>query len=200
MLDRAGGWMQQEEADEALVYQIAQGDQRALRMLMARHMARVIRLAEGVLGTAAESDDVAQETFVRVWRCAASFDPAVAKFTTWLHRIALNLAIDRSRRPRGNPIEDAEHAAIDEPGALGHLIEKENENAVAQCILQLSGRQRAALTLFYFEGLSGRDAAAAMAMSEKAFESLLARARAALRECIVRTQAPPAGRKHNDFE
>jgi RNA polymerase sigma-70 factor (ECF subfamily) len=195
MLDRVGGRMQQEEADEALMHRIALGDQRALRILMGRYMARVVRLAEGVLGSAAESDDVAQETFLRVWHNAAIFDPAVAKFTTWLHRIALNLAIDRSRRPRGNPIEDAEHATTDESGALGDLIENQEENVVAQCILQLPERQRAALTLFHFEGLSGRDAAAAMSMSDKAFESLLTRARAALKERFVRAQAPPPGRR-----
>jgi RNA polymerase sigma-70 factor (ECF subfamily) len=119
---------------------------------------------------------------------AATFDPDVARFTTWLHRIAINLAIDRSRRPRSDPIENAEHIAMDEPNALTNLITKEEENAIAECILQLPERQRTALALFHFEGLSGRDAAAAMEMSEKAFESLLIRARATLKQHAVRAR------------
>jgi RNA polymerase sigma factor (sigma-70 family) len=73
----------------------------------------------------ADEADVAQETFVRVWSRAATFDPKVAQFTTWLHRIALNLAIDRFRRPRGDPIEHAEHVATDEPSALANFDQKE---------------------------------------------------------------------------
>jgi RNA polymerase sigma-70 factor, ECF subfamily len=177
--------MHEGDRDEALLGKSALGDQRAFRMLMARHMGRTIRLAESILGGTADADDIAQEAFVRVWKGAASFDPAVAAFTTWLYRIVLNLAIDRSRRPRGDPIENAEHVAMDEPGALAGLIAKEEHDAMAACIAQLPERQRAAIALFHFEDLSGREAAAAMEMTEKAFESLLTRARATLRQSVL---------------
>lgn len=183
--------MHDEEADEALMLRIAQGDQRAFRILMARHIGRVIRVAEAVLGSPLESDDVAQETFVRVWSRVATFNPDVARFTTWLYRITINLAIDRYRRPRGDPIEKAENVAVDEPSALTTLIAEEEKHAIAQGMSELPSRQRAALALFHFEGLSGRDAAAAMRMSEKAFESLLIRARASLKERVMRTPPRP---------
>jgi RNA polymerase sigma-70 factor, ECF subfamily len=177
--------MDEGDADEALMLQTALGSHRAFRILMARHIGSTIRIAETVLGDTAESDDVAQEAFMRVWRRASSFDPSVARFTTWLYRIVVNLAIDRARRPRGDPIENAEHVATDEPGALASIIAKEDASTVGQCIAQLPERQRAALALFHFEGLSGRDAAQVMEMTEKAFESLLIRARAALKQRVL---------------
>lgn len=183
--------MHEEEADEALMRKIAQGDQVAFRVLMARHMERIIRIAETVLRSSAHSDDVAQETFVRVWSRAATFNPEIARFTTWLYRIAVNLAVDRSRQPTADPIEHAEHVAADEPNALVNLIAEEERNAVAQCMSELSAHQRAAISLFHFEGLHGREAAAAMQMSEKAFESLLMRARATLRQRVMLAQARP---------
>jgi RNA polymerase sigma-70 factor (ECF subfamily) len=165
--------MQAGDADEALMIQVALADHRAFRILMARHMVRTIRIADAVLASSTDSDDVAQEAFVRVWRGASSFDPTVARFTTWLYRIVVNLAIDRARRPRAEPIENAEHIATDEPSALANIIAKEDASTITECISQLPDRQRAALALFHFEGLSGRDAAEAMEMTEKAFESLL---------------------------
>ena len=180
--------MHEGDTDEALVAQSASGNHRAFRLLMVRHMGRTIRLAESILGGSSDADDVAQEAFVRIWKGASSFDPAVARFTTWLYRIVVNLAIDRSRRARGDPIEAAADIAADEPGALAGLIAKEEQDAVTACISQLPERQRAAIALFHFEGLSGREAAAVMEVSEKAFESLLIRARATLKQRLLETQ------------
>ena len=92
--------MLERESDEELLARTASGDQRAFRPLIARHMGRAIRLAQAIVGNAADADDVAQDAFMRVWSQAASFDPSLARFTTWLHRIVVNLAIDRTRRPR----------------------------------------------------------------------------------------------------
>jgi RNA polymerase sigma-70 factor (ECF subfamily) len=181
--------MHEGEADEALMVQTARGSHRAFRILMARHMGRTLRIAETVLGSATDSDDVAQEAFARVWGRASSFDPTVAQFTTWLYRIVVNLAIDRARRPRSDPIEAAEHVATEEPNALSRLIASEEQNTIAEYIAQLPERQRVALALFHFEGLSGRDAAQALEMTDKAFESLLVRARATLKQRLLREQA-----------
>lgn len=164
---------------------IAAEDSRALRSLMDRHMGRTIRLAEGILRSSAESEDVAQEAFVRVWRLASSFDPRRGRFTTWLNRIVVNLAIDRLRKPRGEAIEVAEEIASGEADALAEMISGEERRAVEAAIAALPERQRAAIALFHFEGLSGREGAAAMDLGEKAFESLLIRARTSLREKVA---------------
>lgn len=180
------------ETDEALMALVAARDQRAFRMLAERHMGRAIRLAERVAGNA-EADDIGQEAFLRVWTRSQAFDPAVGGFTTWLYRIVLNLAIDRRRRPAHRPIEDAGEVASLEPEPVTRIIADEQARAISTAMAALPERQRAAIALFHMEGLSGRDAAAVMSISEKAFESLLTRARAALKQHVEKTM-PADGR------
>lgn len=171
------------ESDEALMALVVARDQRAFRVLTERHMARAIGFAERVVGNA-EADDIAQEAFLRVWTRAQSFDAGAGRFTTWLYRIVLNLAIDRKRRPAGAPIEEAGEIASADPDPVVQIIADEEARAVAQAMAALPERQRAAIALFHMEGLSGREAAQAMNVSEKAFESLLTRARSALKQLV----------------
>jgi RNA polymerase sigma-70 factor (ECF subfamily) len=177
--------MSEGDNDEDLMRRVATSDNRAFRVLMARHIGRVIRVAQTTVGSAAEADDIAQEAFIRVWKNAVSFDPMQGRFTTWLHRIVMNLAIDRLRKPRGEALESAGDVATDEPGALGMLIAREEQRSMAEALAALPERQRAAIALFYFEGLSGRESAQALDIGEKAFESLLLRARAALKQRVL---------------
>jgi RNA polymerase sigma-70 factor (ECF subfamily) len=177
--------MREEASDEALMVEVAAGHSPALRMLMERHMRRAIRLAEGILRSPAEAEDVAQEAFVRVWRQAGSFDAGRGRFQTWLNRIVVNLAIDRIRKPRGEALDAIAEPASSAPDALAELISGEERQAVEAAIAALPERQRAAIALFHFEGLSGREGAAAMSLGEKAFESLLIRARAALKAHVA---------------
>ncbi|MCM5557688.1 RNA polymerase sigma factor [Pleomorphomonas sp. NRK JP5] len=172
------------DSDESLLKKISAGDQRALRLLMDRHMARAIRLAERVLRDAAAADDVAQEAFVRVWKHASRFDEDKAQFTTWLYRIVVNLALDRTRRPGHAPLEDALEVADTAPDGEEALARRQRVALLGSGLAALPERQRAALTLFHLEGLSGREGAAAMNVSEKSFESLLGRGRTALRAWI----------------
>ena len=177
--------MLKEESDEMLMAAIASGDQRSLRLLMDRHMTAVIRLSERILLAQSEADDIAQEAFFRVWRNAARFDPGRARFKTWFYRIVVNLAIDRKRRPVPAPIEAAADQASGAPDALAAVIEAERRRNIETALASLPEKQRAAIALFHFEGLSAREAAAAMSMSGKAFESLLTRARRALKQQIA---------------
>lgn len=176
--------MLESASDEDLMEQIAAGDHAAFRVLMARHMRRAIRVAQGVLRQASEADDVAQDAFLRMWRHARAFDPARARFTTWMHRIVVNLAIDRMRQPRLQALELAQEVADETPSPFARLAQSQEQRAIDAALAQLPARQRAAITLFHFEGLSGRESAQALELSEDAFESLLARARAALKRAI----------------
>jgi RNA polymerase sigma-70 factor, ECF subfamily len=171
-------------SDEDLMARVAAGDHVAFRGLMARHMRRAIRITQGILGSAADADDVAQEAFLRVWKKAGSFDPARARFTIWMHKIVVNLAIDGTRAPRTEPIEHAEHVHDGAPDALITLMDAQERHTMQQALARLSEHHRAAITLFHFEGLSGRDSAQAMSLSEAAFESLLTRARAMLKQHV----------------
>ncbi|SFM87915.1 RNA polymerase sigma-70 factor, ECF subfamily [Pleomorphomonas diazotrophica] len=174
----------QADTDESLLKRISAGDQRALRLLMDRHMARAIRLAERVLRDSAAADDVAQEAFVRVWKHASRFDEDRAQFTTWLYRIVMNLALDRARRPGHAPLDDALDVADSAPDGEETLVRRERVRLLGSGLAALPERQRAALTLFHLEGLTGREGAAAMNVSEKSFESLLGRGRAALKAWV----------------
>jgi RNA polymerase sigma-70 factor (ECF subfamily) len=147
-------------------------------------MTLAIRVAQRVVGNVAEADDIGQDAFLRVWSRAASFDPRVARFTTWLYRVVLNLALDRARKPSHAPIDEAAEIRSDDPEPVTLMIEDEKRGMIAAAMATLPERQRAAVVLFHMEGLSGRDAAQAMSLSEKAFESLLVRARSALRQYV----------------
>ena len=176
--------MMDTEADEMLVTRIAARDQRALRILMERHMTRALRVAQRVLINAADADDVGQEAFMRVWTNAASFDPSTARFTTWFYRIVLNLALDQARKPKHRPLEDAADMHADGQIAEDRLIDMQQQSTLNTALAQLTDRQRAAIALFHMEGLSLRDASQVMGLADKAFESLLTRARATLKQRV----------------
>ncbi|MDX2203634.1 MAG: RNA polymerase sigma factor [Hyphomicrobiaceae bacterium] len=177
-----------EITDEQLLAQVARRDQRALRLLMDRHMQRAIALAERIVGGNSDADDIAQEAFLRVWSKAEQFDPSAGRFTSWMYRIVFNLALDRRRAMRSPlPIEDAEHVPTGGPGQLDILLADEDGRAVDRALARLSARQRAAIALFHMDGMSCREAGEVMGLSESAFDSLLNRARKALRQEVQAT-------------
>jgi RNA polymerase sigma-70 factor (ECF subfamily) len=179
----------QEESDEDLMERIAGGDSRALRVLMQRHMPRTVRMAERITRNRADADDVAQDAFLRVWRKAASFDVTRGRFSGWLGQIVANLSIDRLRMRRTEPLDPDLDIADPAPRADDDLAAAEERAAVDAALAELPERQRVALVLFHFEELSGREAAAALNLGEKAFESLLTRARIAIRERVAANAA-----------
>jgi len=180
--------MMEERSDEALMAAVSARQQRAFRILMGRHMQRAIRVAQRIVRDAGEADDIGQEAFLRVWSRANSFDPDIARFTTWLYRIVLNLAFDRSRRQPMAPIDEAVDVHTNGPGPVELLIADEERRILEQAMAGLSERQRGAIALFHMEGLSGEESAHAMNLSAKAFESLLGRARATLKENVQKIQ------------
>lgn len=180
--------MIEEETDETLMAAVIARRQQAFRILMSRHMPRAIRVAQRIVRDPAEADDIGQEAFLRVWSRASTFDPEIARFTTWLYRIVLNLAFDRVRKPTFASIEEAAEIRAEVPEPVDLMIADEQRLALERAMSQLSERHRAAVALFHMEGLSGEEAAKAMGLSAKAFESLLARARAVLREQVGKIQ------------
>ena len=180
--------MSREAASDAeLMRWAAAGDRAAFGLLVERHGERALRIALRVLGDSAEAEEVAQDAFLRAWQAAANFDPDRARFTTWLHRITLNLAIDRTRR-RGRAPEAGE-AALSElsdpgPGPEASAAAAQERAALEAALALLPARQRAAIALAYEEGLSGAEAAAALDVSERALEGLLRRARLMLRRIL----------------
>jgi len=161
---------------------VARGDRDACRLLVERHLRRVVAFAARVLASPSEAEDVAQEAFARVWTGAASWRPGAARFTTWLHRVVLNLCLDRLARRREAPLEDAPEPADPAPTPAGQLEEADVTRVVTREIGCLPERQRAALALCHYQGLRNNEAAEIMGITVEAVESLLARARRTLRE------------------
>jgi RNA polymerase sigma-70 factor, ECF subfamily len=173
-----------DESDEALMQRIAAADRVAFRTLLERHNRRMLALARHTVGSASEAEEIVQEAFVRVWQHALRFDPQRSLFTTWMHRIVVNLCLDQLRRPRHASDEGLAEPPHDAPDALGQALVRERRAAVHAAMRHLPVRQRAALVLFHFQELSARECSVAMDISDKAFESLLIRARAALRKLL----------------
>ena len=167
--------------DDDLVALVAQGDETACRLLVDRHLSRVIAVARRMMGNQADAEEVAQEVFLRVWTHAERWEPGRAQFTTWLHRVATNLCLDRLRRHTMDDIESIPEPVSDEPGPDVIFEQQELANRVEIALQALPARQRAAVTLTHFQGLTNIEAAETLEISVEAVESLLGRARTALR-------------------
>ncbi len=170
--------------DDALMARVAAGDQRAFSRLVARHGPKAQALAHRFTGSAAEAEDIVQEAFWRVWRAAGRWQPGGAKVSTWLHRIVVNLCVDRERRQRIRrflPFADTFDPPSDEPDPEHALSDRNEIEAVRADIKALPARQRAALLLSADGERSNAEIAKMLGASEKAVESMLVRARRTLR-------------------
>src|SRR5579875_2602480 len=168
------------DADDNLVLRVGRGDEEACRLLVERHLGRVVAFAARVLGTPSDAEDVAQEVFTRLWRQARSWRPGAGGVRAWLHRVA---------RRREQPLDDAPDPPDPGPTPPRRLEEAEVTRIVAQAVAALPPRQRAALALCHYDGLRQDEAAEVMGLSVEALESLLARARRTLR-ARLRALAP----------
>jgi RNA polymerase sigma-70 factor (ECF subfamily) len=177
------------DPDEDLLQRIAAGDPEAVRQLVADKLPRLLALATRMLGDASEAEDVAQETFVRIWRHAGGWRWRGIRFDTWVHRVALNLCYDRLRQRRETSLaEPPEMADVGPAPDAALLAEAETGPAVERALQSIAPRQREAIVLVYYQGLSNQDAASLMTISVEALESLLARGRRSLQTILVREQ------------
>ncbi len=172
-----------ERSDDALMALAAKGDRAAFDMLTARYGLRLRRAALRVLGDPAAAEDVAQDALLRAWTRAATYDSTQASVSTWLHRIAVNAAIDRVRAAKPTTeVSDELH----DPAAPADLVlaGRQRNQLLAEAISTLPARQRTALALTYGQGWSGQEAARALSVSTRALEGLLHRGRKMLRAYI----------------
>jgi RNA polymerase sigma-70 factor (ECF subfamily) len=172
------------DPDLPLLRRIAAGDGAASAALVDRHLGHIVALAWRMLGSRAEAEDVAQDTFLRAWQLAASWQPGGARFATWLHRVAVNLCLDRLRRRREVDLDAAGDPPADDahPGAA--LQRRAVAHRVDAALALLPERQRTAIVLCHFQELGNIEAAAVMEIGVEALESLLARGRRRLRELL----------------
>jgi len=171
--------------DGTLMQRVAAGDAQALAAIADRHTPMLFAVAWRMLGDAAEAEDVVQEAMTKAWVKAASWTPVGGGLGGWLRRIATNLCIDRQRKRAF--VSDAEipERADESPAADVLIDEARRQAAVAAAMQALPDRQRAAIVLTYYEGVSNAEAAAVLGIGVKALESLLVRARQGLSRSLV---------------
>jgi RNA polymerase sigma factor (sigma-70 family) len=179
---RLNSELQKGGGDDALMAQVAARDAAAFRWLIDAHGPRAQRIGWRMLGDGVEAEDVAQETMLRLWDHAARWKPGGPGVAAWVTRVAMNLCLDRLRRRRLVRDEAGPERADDGAAADAGLNEERLRERVAAAVSALPERQRAAIILTYYEEQSNIMAAQTLDMNVKAFESLLLRARQALRK------------------
>lgn len=176
-----------EDPDLPLLGRIASGDQAAYALLLERHLDRILAFAERHLGERAEAEDVAQEVFLRAWQQAGRWQPRGARFSTWLHQVALNLCRDRWRRAGGEVLPLDETLPCPDPEPEAQAARADEAARVHQALRALPERQRAAVLLAHFQGLSNPEIGQVLDCSVEAVESLLSRARRSLKKGLLQT-------------
>lgn len=175
------------ETDAVFVAAIARGDAAAFRLITDRHLHAVHRLAARLLGDSNEAEEVVQDTFLKLWTHASRWQPANgdSQVLPWLRSLAMNSCIDRLRRRRFRSDEEVPERADETPSAVEQIDQCRLGTLVSSALRSLPDRQRAAIVLTYYEELPNVDAAEAMSLNLKAFESLLLRARQALKAALI---------------
>ncbi len=188
----------QEGSEVALVHRLVAGDEDAFAEVVRVHAPRMLATARRLLRDEHEAEDAVQEAFVSAFGALDRFEGASA-LGTWLHRIAVNAALERLRRRRSRDetsIEellpqwaaDGHHEVSPEPWTLddGSPAERdETRRVVRAAIDRLPEAHRVALLLRDIEGLTTADAAAALGIDEGTMKVRVHRARLALRNLLA---------------
>lgn len=191
----SGSQISLRDPDVRLMLRAKEGDESAFEELVQYYQDRLVHVFFHLVGNQETAEDLAQETFLRIYRARHGYVPT-AKFSTWLFKIANNLA-SNSRRTKGRRREvdinsaqnDSsvrnEEQVLPEKSALmptRQFDRKEMAQIVQLALTSLNERQRLAVLLHKYEEMSYADIAATMEITEVAVKSLLSRAREALRQ------------------
>jgi RNA polymerase sigma factor (sigma-70 family) len=172
-------------SDDDMMRRIAARDHASFRLLIDRNSPAVHRIAYRMLANAPEAEDVTQDAMLRLWSHAERWQAGSSGVAAWLNRVAVNLCFDKLRRRKFSS-DAAVPEREDETPRADALIDSERLRAATIASIQaLPDRQRAAIILTYYEDQSNIMAAGALDMNIKAFESLLLRARQALRKSML---------------
>jgi RNA polymerase sigma-70 factor (ECF subfamily) len=172
------------QTDAATVALARDGDTQAFQALVERHSRAVYRLAHRMTGTSQDAEDVVQETFLKAYRQLGRFESR-ANFATWLHRIAVNCAIDlirsRAYRESGRDAVDLEYGSEEQmetkqasPERL--MLSAEVQARVGAAMDALSQMERAAFVLRHFEGHSIEEISSALGLKTNATKHSIFRA------------------------
>jgi RNA polymerase sigma-70 factor (ECF subfamily) len=180
-------------SDEQVVARVVAGDTSSFELLMRRHNQRLFRVARAVTRNDDEAEDVVQETFVRAFAGLAKFQGR-SSVVTWLSRIAFHEALRRRRRRRRARVVDgldpARCEAATEPAEADAVTASETRKVLTEAIDLLPAALRVVVVLRLVEGLSTRETAESLRISESNVKVSLHRARQMLFETIRRRTIP----------
>jgi RNA polymerase sigma-70 factor (ECF subfamily) len=193
--------------DVQLMLDVKAGDEASFDLLLRKYRLPLVNFLFRMVRDAATAEDLTQEVFLRVYRARKQYSPS-AKFTTWLFRIATNLALNSVRDNRHRradvsidvPVEEdeaprelpAREMRIDE-----HMIERDRSEFIRRAVSSLPEKQRVAVLLHKYEEMDYGEIAKVLECSESALKSLLFRAyetlRVQLAPLVAQPVAPRAG-------
>ncbi len=186
------------DPDVALMLRVRDDDAVAFEMLVDRHQGKIQRFMQGWVNNVQQSEDLAQDVFLRVYKARKTYMPT-AKFTTWLYRIANNIASNHIRDNANR--REYQLSRNENTTSTGVIIENiaiapsgfqpsrslehaERSSIILQGLQALGERQRTALMLSKFEGMSYQEISETMGLSVQAIKSLLSRARISLKNLL----------------
>lgn len=179
--------------DAEVMLRVKAGDDSAFEYLVQKYRRPMVSFMYRMSHNATAAEDLAQEVFLRVYRSRANYEPS-AKFTTWLYRIATNLAVNHARDTRHERPENT--VSIDEPdtetgltvdvpdgtiSAEEGIMRRERMAAIRKRVQALPERQRLAVLMHKYQQMDYRQIAEVLKLSESATKSLLFRAYETLR-------------------
>jgi RNA polymerase sigma-70 factor (ECF subfamily) len=187
------------QEDASLVQETLEGNQLSFQLLVERYQERIFGLVRHYTRNAVEIEDVVQDTFIKAFRKLESFQHQ-SSFSTWLHRIAVNTALDFLKRAGRSPVRSVEdpEALVGPEGSAGHAprrsiappdagLEREEIARITHAVLgELPEIFRTVLILREFEDMSYQEMADLLGISIGTVESRLFRARARFRDALVR--------------
>jgi len=184
-------------SDVQLMLDVKAGDELSFELLLRKYRTPLVNFLYRMVRDTAAAEDLAQEVFLRVYRARKDYAPT-AKFTTWMFRIATNLALNSVRDNRYRQMEisvdqpsetaEGEQPALEvpdrKPGVEQQLIARDRAALIWRAIHALPEKQRAAVLLHKYHGLDYDEIARILQCSESALKSLLFRAYETLRVAL----------------
>jgi len=189
-------------SDVQLMLDVKAGDEESFELLLQKYRTPLVNFLCRMVREQSAAEDLAQEVFLRVYRARKEYSPS-AKFTTWLFRIATNLALNAIRDGRHRQMQisidtprDEDEPVIEiaarEARADERLIEEERNRMIRGAILALPEKQRAAVILHKYQEMEYAEIGKILGCSESALKSLLFRAYETLRVQLALLVARPA--------
>ena len=179
-------------SDVQLMLDVKSGDDASFDLLLVKYRSPLVSFLHRMVRDTATAEDLAQEVFLRVYRARKQYTPS-AKFTTWLFRIATNVALNSVRDNRHNklaisldaPVDDENSAPRELPARQmridEHMIERDRTEFIQRAIASLPEKQRVAVLLHKYEEMDYGEIARILDCSESALKSVLFRAYETLR-------------------